>query len=211
MNPVYQKVTMIEDLLDLDEIENNNERSVGSYEKFIRNKFKPLRQSGMYTDNDYGNYDKEEYNKKYLDNNFEHMIFPKKNQYDNEIEKKVEYFDDVNNNYIVNLPPPNLPPPNLPPPNLPPPNLPPPNLPPPNLPIKQDVIEYPYIIQKNQEKMNDIVPPTLTCVDVCNHIDNCRVCKKFYKSNDNMFIFVISILILFILLLLKQVLDMCNK
>jgi hypothetical protein len=46
-----------------------------------------------------------------------------------------------------------------------------------------------------------------TCLEVCNHIDKCRLCSRFYNRDNTIYIIVIIVLTIICLLLLKKVLN----
>jgi len=49
--------------------------------------------------------------------------------------------------------------------------------------------------------------PSFSCQDIYYHIEDCPMCKKFYRSDNTMFLIVIAILIIICALLLKKVLS----
>ena len=48
--------------------------------------------------------------------------------------------------------------------------------------------------------------PSFSCQDIYYHIEDCPMCKKFYRSDNTMFLIVIAVLIIICALLLKKVL-----
>ena len=58
----------------------------------------------------------------------------------------------------------------------------------------------------------DIIEPivsrsSFSCQDIYYHIDDCPMCRKFYRSDNTMYLIVIAILIITCALLLKKVLN----
>lgn len=47
----------------------------------------------------------------------------------------------------------------------------------------------------------------LNCKDVANHVENCKVCSRLYKTDTTIYIISIAILIVICLLLLKRILE----
>ena len=46
-----------------------------------------------------------------------------------------------------------------------------------------------------------------SCIDVCNHINSCPLCSKFYNNDKTAYIIIIIILTVICLLLLKKILN----
>jgi hypothetical protein len=52
-----------------------------------------------------------------------------------------------------------------------------------------------------------LMPSTINCIDISNHIQNCPICSRFYKNDTTVHIVIIVILGLICILLLKRVLN----
>ena len=182
----YQKVTMLEDLPDLNEIENFQQSPVApnKYEKFIRDTHQPGRQSGMMEG--------------YEDTlNLPSMPPPT--------------YQDHNSMAHSSMPHPNMMPPNMPPP----PPIQRPSMENFVHPKNNNFFDNSSIIQ-TPEFFNGPKPvknnsSELSCVEVADHIENCPICSKFYRNNNTIFLIIIFILSIFCLILLKKVLDICNN
>ena len=46
-----------------------------------------------------------------------------------------------------------------------------------------------------------------TCRDVYDHIGDCEICKRFYKTDNTLYIIIIVVLLLILLILLKRILE----
>lgn len=218
MNKNYRKVTMIEDLPELTDLENDNyydNKEEKIVEKYIRTPHLPYQESGMLENlnniNEFDDYNEDE------DDDYkpyeEYEGYQKRNVENNE-KKPFENFkqpsiiskmNDIKDEYIKKVLPSK-----------------------PQNQYNSKVLRRPNmreIINGEQIEVRDIIEPLelprkplrntetteLSCVDVCSHVDDCRVCSKFYKNNDMNYLIVIFILSIFCLILLKQVFDMCNK
>lgn len=59
---------------------------------------------------------------------------------------------------------------------------------------------------------SDVIEPVVSrqsfsCQDIYYHIDDCPMCRKFYRNDNTMYLIVIAILIITCALLLKKVLN----
>jgi len=76
--------------------------------------------------------------------------------------------------------------------------------PPMGFPIRSEQLQ----IQRGSEIIEPVVSrPSFSCQDIYYHIEDCPMCKKFYKSDITMYLIVIAILIVVCALLLKKVLN----
>jgi len=73
-----------------------------------------------------------------------------------------------------------------------------------------------YSQQVSPSQLVDMPPPPvyhqqeprhITCYEVYEHIENCPICKKFYKQDNTIYLVIIAILALVCALLLKKVLN----
>ena len=46
------------------------------------------------------------------------------------------------------------------------------------------------------------------CIDICNHINDCPICSKFYSNDKTVYVIAIVVLSIICILLLKRVLDL---
>lgn len=179
----YKKVTMIEDLPELKDIEEGFENysnpqapTNSKYDKFIREQFTPLRESGM------------------LDNSGELPSMPPPGYLDHQ------------NMAASSMPHPNMMPPNMrPPPQYSQNSQHPQN---PQYVENFDAIES-YSTNFNDTKENFVSPLLgISCLDISKHVDDCPICSKFYRNSTTIFVVIICVLSIFCLILLKKVMDM---
>jgi hypothetical protein len=52
-----------------------------------------------------------------------------------------------------------------------------------------------------------VSPPTLTCIDICNHIEKCPICSKFYHNDKSIYIVIIILLLVLCALLIKKIVE----
>lgn len=77
--------------------------------------------------------------------------------------------------------------------------------PPMSFPIRSEQVQ---IQRGNAEIIEPVVSrPSFSCQDIYYHIEDCPMCKKFYRSDNTMYLIVIAILIIICALLLKKVLN----
>ena len=180
----YKRVTMIEDLPELKDIEEGFENysnpqapTDSRYDKFIREQYTPLRESGM------------------LENSGELPSMPPPGYIDHQ------------NMAHSSMPHPNMMPPNMPPP----PGMMSTHIPN-NSPhvYKQNPIDSleGFTESKIIQKPEKFILPGMSCLDIANHVEGCPICSKFYKNSNTLFLIIIFILSVFCLILLKKVLDM---
>jgi hypothetical protein len=72
-----------------------------------------------------------------------------------------------------------------------------------DIPIRAERVQ----IQQRPAEIIEPPMPTFSCQDIYFHIENCPMCKKFYKPDNTMYLIVILILIIACTLLLKKVLN----
>lgn len=73
------------------------------------------------------------------------------------------------------------------------------------MPIRSERIQ---IQQRPAEIIEPVVSaPSFSCQDIYYHIENCPMCKKFYKPDNTIYFIVILVLIIACTLLLKKVLN----
>lgn len=58
-----------------------------------------------------------------------------------------------------------------------------------------------------QEDYSDKYSDNLNCAEICNHIQHCPLCSKFYNNDKTIYIIAIVVLAIVCLLLLKRVLN----
>jgi hypothetical protein len=183
----YRKVTMIEDLPELKDLEEHNqpgELQEQKYNKFIRNSYNPPVDSGM------GYQELPSVPPPNMNQNMNQDMNQNMNQ-------------DMNQDMGVST----MPNANMMPPNM----RPPPPQERPYMaefipPMYQENFEHPLNSEESEE-----TEKVLNCIDVAHHVDNCPICSKFYKSNNRPLLIIIFILSILCFLLLKKVLDMCNN
>ena len=49
--------------------------------------------------------------------------------------------------------------------------------------------------------------PTVNCIDIVNHVSECPLCSRFYANDKSMYLFIIIILVVFIVILAKRIID----
>lgn len=67
-----------------------------------------------------------------------------------------------------------------------------------------------YYNQYQQPMFRDTQPvnnPTLNCIDVARHIQDCPICSRFYNTDKTIYIVIIVLLLIICILLLKRVLN----
>ena len=60
-----------------------------------------------------------------------------------------------------------------------------------------DVKDVPYVKEKEP----------ISCLDICNHIENCRLCSKLYNNDRTIYIITIIFLLIVCILLFKRILN----
>jgi hypothetical protein len=73
-------------------------------------------------------------------------------------------------------------------------------------PLNYHIVDMPpppsqQILQSPQQQC------VISCYDVYEHIENCPICRKFYKQDNTVYLVIIAILALMCALLLKKVLN----
>ena len=62
-----------------------------------------------------------------------------------------------------------------------------------------------YRSNKGQEFITpQYTQQTISCREIVNHVDDCPICKKFYDSDNNMYIIIIIILLFINIYLLRK-------
>jgi hypothetical protein len=61
--------------------------------------------------------------------------------------------------------------------------------------------------EKNGLKLITMPDNSPSCLDVCEHIQNCPLCSKFYNNDKTVYVIAIVVLAIICILLLKRVLD----
>jgi hypothetical protein len=72
---------------------------------------------------------------------------------------------------------------------------------------KADTRENFYDSSDGENKDNGTPYTPLSCIEVSEHISNCPICKKFYRSDNTLFIVFIVFLLVIIALLVKKIFD----
>lgn len=67
-------------------------------------------------------------------------------------------------------------------------------------------IQPPPVYHRDEKIVETYTPPKICCQDVYDHINDCQICKKFYKTDNTVYLIIIAILTLVCALLLKKVL-----
>jgi hypothetical protein len=76
----------------------------------------------------------------------------------------------------------------------------------------QQQFRYPLRSEPLQIQRNEFVEPVISrqsfsCQDIYYHIEDCPMCKKFYRSDNTLYLIIIAILIITCALLLKKILN----
>jgi hypothetical protein len=66
--------------------------------------------------------------------------------------------------------------------------------------------QMPPVYHRDEKIVETYTPPKICCQDVYEHINDCQICKKFYKTDNTVYLIIIAILTLVCALLLKKVL-----
>ena len=67
-------------------------------------------------------------------------------------------------------------------------------------------IQPPPVHYRDEKIVETYTPPKIYCQDVYEHINECKICQKFYKTDNTVYLIIIAILTLVCALLLKKVL-----